>query len=426
MHRFILAGFAAATLAIGAHGDEPTVQRQGPLAGLPSKPGTHIAKIETLGENQWLVLGTPKADPKWGLARGRSWGSTMAYAPDLGGGFLSGEGVHGWWNTKTGRYMDDLWFYDLAGHRWICVHPGTDCRGYTKNISLNADGFEATADGRPVPVANMVHAYAMLTYDTHTRRFMSMPCSGGYWKAIQGRREYLAANKDKHNRRNASPWFYDTVAGHWDRKKTAKPGPGSSYGDGLLYLAPHKKAFFYRRGIEPHFYDVAKNEWTAVKATGPRPPFGIDFNACYDPTRDRVYLGGGSYPVAKGENALWIFDVKNSTWIDPKPTGTPCGGSNSYNTNTSAMHYDTAADAVVLVRQGSAEQRGVFVYDPEKNTWTTVTQELPKPFTRAQVNAFYDAARNVHVFNCSGDSRAVSTIVVYRYKRAKPSDSQKP
>ncbi len=46
--------------------------KKGPLAELPSKPGAHIEKIKALGDNQWLNLGVPAADPKWGKARGSS------------------------------------------------------------------------------------------------------------------------------------------------------------------------------------------------------------------------------------------------------------------------------------------------------------------------------------------------------------------
>ena len=148
-------------------GAEPgPLNRKGPLAALPSGPGETIAKLRVLGENEWLVLGTPADDPKWGRARGRAWSCAMPFAPDLHGAFLFGEGVHGWWNRKTGRYMDDLWFYDVCGHRWICVYPGMEVTAYRK--ALTEDGFEADVDGRPVPVASQGHGYEMVTYDTHT------------------------------------------------------------------------------------------------------------------------------------------------------------------------------------------------------------------------------------------------------------------
>ena len=56
-------------------------KRTGPLADLPGAPGPHIEKIKALGDNEWLNLGPPAADPQWGKARGRSWSSNMPAAP---------------------------------------------------------------------------------------------------------------------------------------------------------------------------------------------------------------------------------------------------------------------------------------------------------------------------------------------------------
>jgi len=114
-------GLAAAVLASAVQlvAAEPPpaekVERKGPLAGLPSAPGPTVEKLKALGDNAWLNLGAPAADPKWGKGRGRSWGCKMPYAPDLGGAFLSGQGVHGY-VAPDGRY-DDIFFYDLYAHR---------------------------------------------------------------------------------------------------------------------------------------------------------------------------------------------------------------------------------------------------------------------------------------------------------------------
>jgi hypothetical protein len=77
--------------------------------------------VETLAENTRLNLGSPAADPRWGKGRGRSWGAHMPYAPDLKAAFLFGEGVHNWWNRQNNRYVDDLFAYDVHGHRWVCA-----------------------------------------------------------------------------------------------------------------------------------------------------------------------------------------------------------------------------------------------------------------------------------------------------------------
>src|SRR5205809_4346412 len=115
-------GIVAICVALTAvAGTSPTLfaqDKKGPLAERPSRPGPHIEKIKALGDNEWLELGAPAPDPKWGKARGRSWSSNMPFAPDLRGGFVFGEGVHAY-TKPDGRYMNDLWFYDANAHRWV-------------------------------------------------------------------------------------------------------------------------------------------------------------------------------------------------------------------------------------------------------------------------------------------------------------------
>jgi hypothetical protein len=87
-----------------------------------------VSAIRAMAPGTWLDLGAPQADPKWGRARGRAWTSKMAFSGALGGAFLFGEGVHGWANSANGRYMDDLWLYDVNAHRWVALYPGTNTR----------------------------------------------------------------------------------------------------------------------------------------------------------------------------------------------------------------------------------------------------------------------------------------------------------
>src|SRR5687767_6941535 len=91
------------------------------LRNLPSTPGPHVARVMALGDDQWLELGQPVADPRWGRARGRTWTSRMPFAPELRGAFLFGEGVHGY-AKPDGHYMDDLWFYDINAHAWVTCY----------------------------------------------------------------------------------------------------------------------------------------------------------------------------------------------------------------------------------------------------------------------------------------------------------------
>lgn len=385
-----------------------------PLASLPSRPGEHVAKIKSLKDDAWLDLGTPAPDPTYGTARGRSWGAAMPYAPDLRAAFLFGEGQHGWWDRDTGRYMDDLWAYDCNAHRWVCVHPGSDVNGL--DLKLNGDGVEVNRAGEPVPVAQMVHGYSGVAYDADRRRFQFMPCPGDYWPAALGPRR-MAWLGDKHNQvaENCGPWEYDVRTAKWDRRPTGERSAAGGFGDLLIYIPTVKKTFM-RHGDDVWWYDAAANKWTKVSPQGPPPPFGIDATACFDTKRNRIYVGGGDYPVADGPSGLWIYDVDNDTWIDPKPAGSCCGGLTKYSSNNAVMTYDQANDVVVVNKHSvnRADQAGLWVYDPTANAWEAKPRAFPAGLEWKEVNGFYDPELNVHVYHSAGDSEPGGTVWVYR------------
>src|SRR5437016_1507631 len=108
MMRLVTALLVLATFGATAAGADPEPKKEkpkGPLAALPSQPGPHIEKIKALGDNEWLHLGSPAADPKWGKARGRSWSSNQPAAPNIRGGFVFAEGVHAY-VKPDGHYMN--------------------------------------------------------------------------------------------------------------------------------------------------------------------------------------------------------------------------------------------------------------------------------------------------------------------------------
>jgi hypothetical protein len=417
--RYQLATFTATTLCAAlvsnAWNADPAIK--GPLAGLPSQPGPHIDKIKALQDNSWLELGAPAGDPKWGRARGRSWTARMPLAPELRGAFLYGEGVHGY-TKPDGHYMDDLWLYDIHGHRWICCYPGADTK--TLDLKIDADGFEADKDGQRIPVASQVHGYEMNTYDTERKRFMSMPNLHGYEKKALPQRDKWVAKAPG----DASPWFFESASGKWNRVRTGTPAPPSGFGDTLIYLSARKQAFFAHRSSDVWLYDVPANQWKHVDAKGPKPPFGIDATSCYDTKRGRIYIGGGSYPTTPvSSNAFWIYDLENDTWIDPKPKGAPAKGSTSYPTKNAVMEYDPLNDVVLLVVHSFADAKketlGVYVYNPTANAWESEALPIPDKLAgdNRPKNGFYDPALNAVVIHAAGDSRDDGVVWVYRYKR---------
>jgi hypothetical protein len=266
------------------------------------------------------------------------------------------------------------------------------------------------------------HGYQMNTYDPDRRRFMSMPNPGGYEKkALPQRAQWL-----KPAPAESSPWFFEVATGKWNRKRTDSAGPKSGFGDTFHYVPSLKKAFFAHNSKEVAIYDCTGDKWERPAVTGPVPPFGIDATSCVDTKRDRIYIGGGSYPVAPaGTNGFRIYDLRSNTWIDPKPKGAPARGSNNYPTMNALMVYDAGRDVVLLFVHSShynkGEWLGLYVYDPEANTWTDEPLPLPEKLAqdRRPKNGFYSADHNAVVLHSAGDSRDDGVIWVYRHKSEK-------
>jgi len=387
---------------------------KGPLSGLPSPMGAHVAKIRALGDDAWLDLGSPAPDPKWGKGRGRSYNSRMAFAPDLRGAFHTGEGPHGF-VKPDGHYLDDVWFYDLNAHRWICVYPGTHTD--TADLVVDKDGFERTRSGDLVPVAPLVHGYEMYTYDPDRKRFMLIPGPGDYQKgALTGVWKLRNARKDIHYSNEPMPWLYDVKTGKWERHPLQEPGPSIEICTHFTYIPSKKQVLYCLHGREVWFYDPATNRWSHAGSGGAQ-PHTYNTVSCHDTKRDRVYFGSPT----RADNVPAIYDIKAQVWIDPKPKGLPAAvvqNSHAYVTEGSHLTYDTVNDVVILVAHsyGSGKE-GMYVYDPTANTWTTE----PKPIKGwgNSPAAFYDPLFNVHVYHVAGDGADDGVIRVYRYKNAK-------
>ncbi len=124
-----------------------------------------------------------------------------------------------------------------------------------------------------------------------------------------------------------------------------------------MFVPSQQKLFFYRPR-QAHYYDPKNNGGQRLNVGGPLLLFVIDATACHDPKRDRIYIGGGAYPVAKGPNGLWIFDVATDNWVDLGPAGSPAG--NHFGTNVAVMTCDPRVDRVHLFRHSGDER--AFIY----------------------------------------------------------------
>ena len=381
-----------------------------PLAHLPSAPGPHVSRIKKLGEDAWLDLGPPAPDPKWGLARGRAWTPRMPCAPDLRAAFLCGCGRHGY-VKPDGHFMDDLWAYDINGHRWICLYPGAGAK--TLRLQLDAHGFEANDRGEHVPVSFMGHGYCNQTFVPHLNRVMFIYTHSPWWtRALEQRWDWLDPRDDDVRRRNYGhagpvienprhPLFWDVASGTWQRRFVAGDGPGPKRFEGVLQYVPSRKQAFFLYNGRVWWYDFAADTWQASKA--PRMDIAYDSWGCHDGRRDRIY-------VARKEG-FWAFDVKTETWSAiggdgrPETLGSCADG---------AVTYDTAADAVLFHFKDGA---GIRIYHPATNRWSRAAPPPDVPWKYRNVNGFYDPVLNVHYYHLAGDSDDNGFLLVYRCRR---------
>jgi hypothetical protein len=383
-------------------------ETKGPLAELPSKPGAHIAKIKALGDNEWLHLGSPAADPKWGKARGRSWSSNMPAAPDLRGMFVFAEGVHGF-VKPDGHYMNDLWFYDINAHRWVCLYPGIDVKTIVQRIkdgelTVDDNGLMVDKKGEPLPPL-LIHAYGYLGYDPERKKFVTFggqfanyftTGKGGVFE--EGARLFNEQRKGK-KLPDLSPFFYDTATGRFECFAVDRAPKGQPYGANLLVYIGSKKQFLYG-GVDNVWYlDQAKRTWTAA-----------------NPNRVYFHCTGGK----KAEENFLIYDVKDNTWARPAPKGPGPFSSTSYE---SIFNFDTASDELVSIRLYNKDEpgrrRGVYAYDPKTNTWgepLPIPAEVVKSIRNGNYGC-YDPELNVYFCHFAGDSRDDGTMWVYRYKK---------
>ncbi len=404
-----------------------TEKRRGPLASLPSEPGPHVERIRALGDNEWLNLGSPAPDPKWGRARGRAWGSNMPFAPDLRGGFVFGEGVHAF-VKPDGRYMNDLWFYDVNAHRWVCLYPGIDVKTIARQIkdgdlTLNADGLLVGKDGQPLPPL-LIHAYGYLGYDPgrHKLAFFGSQF-GNYFTTGKGgvfeeaNRLFQDQRKDR-KFSSLSPFFYDVESGKLECFPVEGAPKGQPYGANLLVYVGSRKQFFYGGSDGVWFLDPEKRTWVDAKPKG-TPPTGIDRCAAYDGKRDRIYHHG--HGEREAGNSFLVYDVKPNAWSRPAPKGTGPAYSSSYE---SIFNYDPANDALVVIRLYTTKdepglRRGVYAYDPEANAWADPLP-LPSEVVKGIRNGnfgFYDPELQAYFCYFAGDSTDDGSMWVYRYKK---------
>jgi hypothetical protein len=263
----------------------------------------------------------------------------------------------------------------------------------------------------------MVHGYCTNTYDIHTGQFLHIPQGDKMYQGLLANAIKDYQSKAPRAPNNPSPWAFDTKTGKWIRRNTDGAGPPiiPSIVDLLCYL-PTKKATYYMMFASGRcwsaLYDAATNKWTMVSEGNTaeyfnKPTSGSDNVTYYDTKRNRIdYMTGGG--------VHWIFDSETLKWRDAQSGGP---GAIGY---ICTWTYDAANDVGILVNYRHPEKsaNGIWIYDPNKNSWTRSAKPIPA-FTENS-NGFYDPELNVH-FTYNARDNCEGTMWAYRYKKAKKS-----
>jgi hypothetical protein len=385
------------------------------LQNLPSAPGSHLARINAMGDDTWLDLGSPEADPTWGKGRGRSWTPKMADVPEKRAGLLCATGVHGY-VKPDGHYMDDLWAYDINAHKWICLYPGagTPSSSDPLDLHLDSNNFEINDAGEDVPVSYLSHGYCNLTFNTDLNLYQIFWTQCPWWRNALPQRDVWLNIPDTTTSAyalgdfNASvkhPLYYDINTGLWDRRFVpGTAGPDRGRHEGVLeYIPTIQKTFMkYKKGVV-WFYDYPTNTWEQVRYTGDTlfGPSDYDYLGCYDTRRDRVYIGKGT--------DFWYYDIQANSATKISAASQP----NLSACNSSTMTYDISNDVVVVNNHGSDL---VYAYSPVSNAWSRQADMTGSQPSNSRVSAFYDPVLNVHFYHCASDSRDNGTMLAYRYE----------
>src|SRR5262249_45199873 len=146
-------------------------------------------------------------------------------APNLRGGFVFAEGVHAY-VKPDGHYMNDVWFYDINAHRWVCLYPGINVKTIVQRIKdkelvVDDNGLMVDKEGQPLPPL-LIHAYGSLGYEPNEKKFVFFGSQFGNYFTTGKKGVFEEANQLFQELRKGkkavsySPFSYDVATGKFE------------------------------------------------------------------------------------------------------------------------------------------------------------------------------------------------------------------
>jgi len=377
-----------------------------------------LAEIESLPDNTWMKLPAfsvtgdlswlgPRADERRRGPFGRSYCNHAYWAPERKRALFCGGG-------HNVRPINDVWEYDLAANVWICLRgadpPFAATEAWFRENAMIKDGIAATRTGAPV---RMHHQWDQVAYDPSRRLLLyvdSMPRSLTYDVKLERKGNALElglgmtheALQTELGPDGIYVWGFDAAKRKWTQAEFLVDwkGPGNTVGgrqeSGILEYIPDTQGLWFGGYGGALRRDPTTNRWTRID------------NA------SRTYGAVGVYDhdtktVIAVHNARTLGRTLDEKGWQTLVEKSPATG----NDGNCTLFYDPVAKKVVMF--SAAAQPNLWLYDVAENVWT---DPRPQGYPPCDVSAermivYYDLARNVLVYY---DSRE---IWVYRCRRRK-------
>jgi hypothetical protein len=156
-------------------------------------------------------------------------------------------------------------------------------------------------------------------------------------------------------------------------------------------------------------YDYNNNTWVNMNPTSsPSPRFHCAM--IYDKKNTKIILFGGHPLTGPIDNETWVYDYKENTWTNMKPTITPPAR------ESHGMSYDEKKDKAILFGGEWLLNmlNDTWSYDVDNNKWTNLTNPIA-PAPRQQPCISYDSESQITIMYGGGGLSSNESKIVWKF-----------
>ena len=284
----------------------------------------------------------------------------------------------------TSQVHDDIWTYKTSTNTWTqmaTLAPEVGTLAYaTESDQVINYIFIKLASAGWTPLGKL------LTYDFNSDTWLKTDSNKTPYGYIGAQMAYDSESDQVilfggYNLKNGTylndTFSYNLNTNSWKKMEPETSPPGRNYQVMVYHPALDRVVMF--GGSTPDNplndtweYDFNTDTWEMVNVSNAPPDYYYG-SMVYVSSLDRIIMFGGlSLSMLGATNDMWMFDHTNNTWTELTPEIVPSERA------WHAMAYDAAADKIVLFGGGPdklAFTDETWVYDPQANMWTDMTQE---------------------------------------------------